>query len=157
MLNAKGDYALYVDADLSLPIQNLEKFLKYIPKYDIVIASRKVKDSNIEITQSIFRKSIGNMYSLIASLFIQDIKDTQCGFKLFNVKKTRILFKKQSLNRFSFDVEILYLAKKEKLKIKEVGIRLVNSSKTSIHLLRDPIYMLIELMKLGFNIISGKY
>lgn len=158
ILKAKGDYALFLDADLSLPIENLGKFLKFIPEYDIVIASRKKHDSTLSKDQSDFRKLAGKIYSKFVKLMIiSKFDDTQCGFKLFNIKKTKKLFVKQTIFRFSFDVEILYLANKSKLKIKELGIELKNNPDSSINIIKDSIIMIKDILKIKLNDLLKKY
>ena len=121
MLASKGDYVLFSDADLSTPIEEIHNLMKYSKDYDVVIASRAVKESKVETISS--RKFLGRVFNFIANiLIVRGIKDTQCGFKLFSKEAARKIFTKQTINGWAFDVEILFLAKKFKYKIKEVGV-----------------------------------
>jgi len=104
MLAAKKKYVLFSDADLSTPIEELEKFSKFKEKYDIIIASRALKQSNIKESQPFYRVLMGKTFNLIVNLVLfLGIHDTQCGFKLFSRKSAQEIFKKQTFERFSFD------------------------------------------------------
>ena len=106
---SKGDYILFTDADLSTPIGKIEKCMKYVNSYDIIIASRALKDSIIPVKQPFYRIFMGKTFNLFVQLFsVRGIKDTQCGFKLFNRKAVDIIFPLQRLNDFCFDVELFF-------------------------------------------------
>ena len=157
-LHCKGDYALISDADLSTPISEIEKLKKYLPEYDIAIASRKKKDSKITEKQPIWRIFAGNIFPiLVRLLLIGDIKDTQCGFKLFNVSKCKEIFEKQTLDGFCYDVEILFNAKKHNLRIKEIGVHWNNDSETKLNLVKDSVRMFVDLIKIRVNNLRGLY
>jgi dolichyl-phosphate beta-glucosyltransferase len=158
MLECRGDYALFSDADLSTPIEQLDNFLKYVPRYDIIIASRKKKGSIVVEKQPFYRVFAGKIFPFISRFATGiDINDTQCGFKLFNMKKCRFVFKKQQLSGFSFDVEILYIALKHNLLIKELGVRWYNDTETKLHILRDPFLMFLDLIRIRINDAKGLY
>ncbi len=158
MLHCKGDYALFTDADLSTPIEEIEKFLAIIPEYDIILGSRRTKESNVVEKQTPWRIMAGNIFPFLVSFFINlKIKDTQCGFKLFNMKKSRKIFKKQKIFGFGFDVEILFLANKYNLKIKEIGVEWYNDSSSKVRLFKDSFSMLFELIKIRLNDFAKKY
>ncbi|MEM3373893.1 MAG: glycosyltransferase family 2 protein [Candidatus Woesearchaeota archaeon] len=157
-LNSKYDYVLFTDADLSTPIEELDKFLPHLKNYDIIIGSRRLKDSNVVQKQKIFRVIAGNIFPLLVSIIMPlGIKDTQCGFKLFNRKKCLKIFKKLTIKRFSFDVELLYLAKKYNLKIKEVGINWYNNSLSKVKFFKDAFNMFIDIIKIRVNDIKKYY
>ena len=152
-LNSKGKYVLFSDADLSTPIEELDNFLKY-KHFDIIIGSRKTKDSHLEVQQPTFRVLAGNILPFIVKLLIlPDINDTQCGFKLFNRKTCTIIFKKQKINGFCFDVELLYLAKKYNLKINELGVHWYNDVDSKVQLIKHSFEMFFDLLKIK----TGKY
>ncbi len=158
ILYSKGDYSLFTDADLSTPIEELEKLSGYLPKYDIVIGSRKAEESKIVESQPFWRVFAGNMFPLVVKILMgMNIKDTQCGFKLFNMKTCRKIFEKQGINGFGFDVELLYLAKKHNLKIKDVGVKWYNDSETKVKFIRHSASMFFELVKIKFNGLRGRY
>lgn len=127
VLEAEGDQILFTDADLATPIEELGKLKEKINEgYDLAIASRVHEDGRDErsSTQSMFRRLMGKVFNLLVSaLVISGFKDTQCGFKLFKAQAAKKIFLKQRIKRIGFDVEILYLAKKNNLKIAEVPIK----------------------------------
>ncbi len=157
VLNSKGDLILFTDADLSTPIEELDGFLELIKKYDIVIASRKEKDSIIIEKQNSFRVFAGNIFPIIVRLLLlPKIKDTQCGFKLFRKSAIRI-FKRQRIMGWAFDVEILFIAKKLGYSIKEKGVTWVNDKSSKVSLVKDSLSMLIEVIKIRLNSFFKKY
>jgi dolichyl-phosphate beta-glucosyltransferase len=159
MLLANGDYLLFSDADLSTPIEEIEKFIKVMKKgYDIVIASRNMKDSIIPIKQPFFRKFLGQVFPLIVNLLIlPGYKDTQCGFKLFKKEVAIKIFSKQKINDFGFDVEILFIAKKYGYKIKEIPVIWSNSLVSKVSPLLDSIRMFLDILKIRLNDIKNTY
>ena len=151
ILNAKKNLVLFSDADLSTPIEELNSLLKYTDDYDIVIGSRRMKKSVIKIKQPLYRRLPGNMFPILVNFIIlKDIRDTQCGFKLFKRNSARAIFKKQKIDGFCFDVEIMYLAKKEGYKIKEVPVAWTNFRDSKVNPLVDSIKMFVDLMKIRF-------
>lgn len=158
MLHAKGDLLLFSDADLSTPIDELSNFLKYVKDYDVLIASRNMKESDIRIKQPFFRSALGRIFPLFVNLLlIKGIKDTQCGFKLFNRECARRIFAKQRINRFAFDAEILFIAKKCGYRIKEIPVVWENDTLSKVNPLTDPPKMLFELLRIRFNYLLGRY
>lgn len=131
-----GDYVLFMDADSSTDISELNKFIPFLNNsYDCVIGSRYLPDSVISIKQSIFRifaSRIGNI--LIQLLILPNIKDTQCGFKIFKRKVIDRVYNDLKIDGFSFDIEILYLIKKYGFKIKEIGIYWKNMNHSTVTL-----------------------
>jgi len=150
MLAAKGQYLLITDADLSTPIEEVRRFLRYLEAGDdIVIGSRALEDSKIEIHQSFYREIMGRVYNLIARAFsFKGIMDSQCGFKCFKSQVAKELFGLQKINGFSFDAEILFLAQKKGYKIREEPVIWRNSSQSRVQLIRDPIAMFFDLIKI---------
>ncbi|OGX15624.1 MAG: hypothetical protein A2166_02510 [Omnitrophica WOR_2 bacterium RBG_13_41_10] len=153
VLESRGDYVLFSDADLSTPIEEIEKFFPHFNKgYDIVIGSRALKDSQILLKQPWYRKNMGKIFNLLVRLFIiKGIKDTQCGFKCFRKEVAHKIFSLQRLNGFCFDVEILYIAKSLGYKIKEVPIIWLNCLQSRVAIFNDSICMFFDLFKIKFN------
>jgi dolichyl-phosphate beta-glucosyltransferase len=157
-LACKGDYMLFTDADLSTPIEELDRLLAFLPGYDILIASRKEPGSKIIEKQPYIRRLAGNLFPIIVRLMTGTrIKDTQCGFKLFDMKRCRVLFQKQSIEGFSFDVELLYQAERRGLKIKEIPVFWCNDSKTKVKLIKDSAAMFAGILKIRKNDMMGHY
>lgn len=151
VLEAKGDYILFSDADLSTPIEEVEKLLLGVKEeeHDIAIASRGLPGSKIVVSQPWYRQLVGRFFPLLVHLLVfKDVKDTQCGFKLFKRDVARELFSSQKITGFSFDVETLYLAKKRGYRIKEVPVVWFNSRESQVRILRDSFLMLKDLWRI---------
>jgi len=159
VLASRGDFLLTCDADQSTPIEELEKLFQFLHKeFDIVIGSRGLRESDIVVRQPWYRERMGKTFNmLVRALVIEGFKDTQCGFKLFRGDVARGLFRKSLISGFSFDVEILFLAKKEGFRIKEVPVRWLNSPHSRVRIVRDSMKMFIELFKIRAYWLSGKY
>jgi len=150
MLEAIGECQLFSDADLSTPIGELDKFWKYLNEdYDIVIGSRALKDSVLEVRQPFYREFMGRAFNFIVRFILGfKIKDTQCGFKIFKKDVAKHIFSIQKIEGWSFDVEILYIASKLDYKIKEVPVRWINSPSSKVNPLKDALKMFIDVSRL---------
>lgn len=158
-LKAKGKYILFSDADLSTPIEEIDKFLLFLENgYDLTIASRFLPDSNLAIPQPWHRKLMGLFFRyLVHFIVISGFSDTQCGFKCFKKDVAYNIFSRQQLIGFGFDVELLFIAKKLHYKVKEVGITWRDSEGTRLNPLIHPLRMLIDLFKIRLYHIKGVY
>ncbi|MBI4971388.1 MAG: glycosyltransferase family 2 protein [Candidatus Omnitrophica bacterium] len=150
MLAASGKYILFTDADLSTPIRELNRMIPYLEDgYDIVIGSRAVQDPVVKRDMVWYREIMGRTYNLFAQLILfPGITDSQCGFKCFKHDVARDLFSRQKLEGFSFDGEILYLARKQKYRIKELAVHWFQDPKSKVKLFKDSIRMFFELIKI---------
>lgn len=159
VLASRGGLVLISDADLSTPLEELERLVPFIhSSYDIVIGSRGLRESRIIERQPWYREGMGRVFNIfVRMIIIRDIKDTQCGFKLFKGDIARDLFSKSCIDGFSFDVEVLYLAKKAGYKIKEAPVQWINSPFSRVELISDPLKMFFELLKVRVNALAGKY
>ncbi|MBT7903010.1 glycosyltransferase family 2 protein [Candidatus Woesearchaeota archaeon] len=159
ILNAKYPLVLFSDSDLATPIEEILKMLKYIPKYDIIIASRNLKKSDVRVKQSWYRQIMGKTFPIIVNMLaVPGIRDTQCGFKLFKTDLAKKIVSKQTINRWAFDVELLFIARKMNLKIKEVPIIWIDKEGSTItNPLRDATKMLKDVIKIQLNNFKGKY
>ncbi|MEK7845778.1 MAG: dolichyl-phosphate beta-glucosyltransferase [Nitrospinota bacterium] len=158
-LEAKGDYIIFTDADLSTPIDEIEKLLKWLEEgYDIVIGSRAIKESDIQIHQPWYRETMGKTFNLFVQVIaVKGIKDTQCGFKGFKKEAVQPVFTRQTINGFSFDVEVLYIATRLGYKIKEVPIRWLNRAESKVNPLTHPLQMLTDLIRIRMLDWKGIY
>ncbi len=158
VFNSSGSLILFSDVDLSTPIEELDKFLKYIRKYDAVIASRYLPESNVKVKQPLPRIIAARTFNLIIRIILGlKYKDTQCGFKLFKRGVALKLFKNQRINGFAFDAELLFLARKFKFNVKEVGVVWINSRKNRFNALREPPKMLKDIIRIRVNDLKGRY
>ncbi len=147
--DARYEWMLMIDADFSTDICELEKLIQYIADYDVIIGSRGLSDSIIEVHQVWYKETLGKVGNfLIRKILGLSIRDTQCGFKLFN-KMFKHFLDEQVTRRFSFDFELLYIAKKHDLKIKEVPVRWVNDTSSTV-LLFDYARVLYDLLHIRF-------
>ena len=158
MLHAKGKYRFVADADLSMSIDQLDRFLP--PNQvdaDIVIGSREAYGSE-RVGEPMKRHSMGRCFNLMVRLIVlKDIQDTQCGFKCFRGDVADKIFPLQTTNGFSFDVEILFIAQKMGMDIKELGICWSYNEGSKIRLIKDSISMLKDLCLVRWNSLTGKY
>jgi dolichyl-phosphate beta-glucosyltransferase len=137
LLEARGEYRLFMDADNSTGIKEIENFLPYFMQgYDIVIGSRDIKGSLITNPQPFYRRILGSVYGFISKLItgLWEFKDTQCGFKMFAAKAVIDVVPRCQINGWSFDSEILLAAKKRGYKIKEAPVRWENDARSKVRL-----------------------
>jgi dolichyl-phosphate beta-glucosyltransferase len=159
MLEARGRLALFTDADLSSPIEELEKLLAAIRAgNDVAIGSRALDRSLIETHQSRLRELAGIIFNGFVRLFTGlPYHDTQCGFKIFVREPSRIVFEQQRIEGFGFDPEILFLAKRHGLRGAEVPVRWAHDPATKVHVVRDSLRMFGDLIYIRWNWLRGLY
>lgn len=146
---AQGDTLFFTDADLSTPIKELDRFLAEIKKVDVVIGSRSIAGANVRISEPRYREGLGKLFNLFLRLFfLPDFIDTQCGAKMFRKEVALNIFQYQKMNGYSFDVEILTIAKKLGYKILEMPITWDYSSDTRVRTFRDGFRMVFDLFKI---------
>jgi len=148
---AKGDVALFSDADLSTPIEEMTKLISPIElgEFDITFGSRALDRSLIGEHQPWRREQSGKVFNLIVRLATGlPFWDTQCGFKAFNMNKFRRLLPLMKINRFGFDVEFLYVAQKHKLRLKEIPVRWNHREASRVSFLRDSHKMFREVLQI---------
>ncbi|MBC7349166.1 MAG: glycosyltransferase family 2 protein [Candidatus Aminicenantes bacterium] len=149
-LQSRGELVLFTDADLSTPIEELEKFLPLAREgYEVVIGSRALPESEIKERQGWLRERLGKSFNLLVRLLVlKGFKDTQCGFKLFQKEAAREIFFRLETEGFAFDVEVLLLARKLGYKIAQVPVVWVNHPESRVQLVRGSLKMLGELIKI---------
>ena len=147
---AGGKFILFTDADFSTPIEELQKLLGFLNAgYDIAIGSRSLKDSKLIKRQNIFRMYMGKFFNLMVRLITGlNFVDTQCGFKMFTGGAKNLLLPYLKIDDFSFDVEILYTAKKLGMKVKEVPVSWINSPDSKVRIIKDSMKMFFTLIKI---------
>ncbi len=159
MLEAKGDYRLFTDADNSTTIDHLEKFWPHTKEgYDVVIGSIEIEGAKIHEDAGGYRRLFGKMSKYVIRILadLWEIKDSQRGFKLFTEKAAEKIFFKQTIMRFGFDIEVLILAKKMGFKIKEVPVDWRNPGESKVTL-KSYVRTFQELLKIKWNFITNKY
>lgn len=159
MLHARGDIVLFSDADLSSPIAEADKLFAAIRNgSDVAIGSRWLK-ADLQIKrQPIHRQLFGRIYNLLLRLILGlNFKDTQCGFKAFTRESAAKLFTLQQIERWGFDPELLYLAKKCGYSVAEVPVAWSHREGTRINPFRDGVRMFGEILTIRWNALRGKY
>ena len=159
MLEAKGEWCLFTDADLSSPIGELEKLWDAAARgrVQVAIGSRAVDRSLVGVHQSPLRELSGRMFNLAMRIMTGlPFKDTQCGFKLFEARVGREVFSRQQLDGFGFDVEVLFIARRLGYKAVEVPVRWDNVEGTKVSLFLG-VAAFLDPLKVRWNAITGKY
>jgi glycosyltransferase involved in cell wall biosynthesis len=157
-LEAAGEIVLFTDADLSAPIEEADKLLSKMGEYDVAIGSRAVNRELIEVHESRFREFAGIVFNRIVRILLWlPFVDTQCGFKAFRREKCKIIFEQQTIERFGFDPELLYLARHHGLRTVEVAVRWAHSPATKINMWRDSLQMFLDVLIIRWNAMRGRY
>ena len=159
MLEAKGDWRLFTDADLSAPIDELPKLTQAVAdgKFTVAIGSRAIDPSLIGIHQPGFRENAGRAFNAVMRMAVGlPIADTQCGFKLFRGDVAELVFSRQRLERFGFDVEVLYIAAKYGHKIAEIPVRWNHAEGSKVGMLNG-LQAFTELAQVRWNDLRGYY
>lgn len=158
MLVARGEYRFICDADLSMPIEDLAKFLPpALADFDIAIGSREAPGA-IRYNEPPYRHIGGRAINLAIRFFIlPGLQDTQCGFKCFRAETTQMLFEQQTQMGWSFDIELLYLARRKKLRIREIPIHWYFDAGSKVNAIRDALRMISDIFRIHLNAIRGIY
>jgi glycosyltransferase involved in cell wall biosynthesis len=158
IMNSFGKYVLFTDVDLSTPIEEVEKLFPYIEKYPVIIGSRYLKKDSIKIAQPLSRRIISRAGNLFVKTFLGfPYKDTQCGFKLFESNASKDIFKRSTINRWGFDMEILAIAKLLGYKVKEVPVNWYDDPRSQVRAGRAAANTIKEVIKIKDNIKKGVY
>jgi dolichyl-phosphate beta-glucosyltransferase len=159
MLHARGEIMLFSDADLSSPIEETDKlFAALAAGADVAMGSRWLRADLQTQRQPLYRQLYGRIFNLALRLILGlRYRDTQCGFKAFTRPAAQSIFPLQHIERWGFDPEILFIARKFGLKVDEVPVQWAHSEGTRLHPLRDGIRMFLELLKIRWYALTGKY
>jgi glycosyltransferase involved in cell wall biosynthesis len=158
MQEARGRVALFTDADLSAPIEEADKLIDALDTYDVAIGSRAMDRSLISVHESPFREFAGIIFNKIVRMILWlPFVDTQCGFKAFRRERCSIIFEQQTIERFGFDPELLYLARHHGLRAVEIPVRWGHSPATKVSMLRDSVQMFIDVFTIRWNSLRGHY
>jgi len=159
MLKALGDWRLFSDADLSTPIEELEKLWCEAArgKNEVAIGSRALDRSLIGVHQPGLRETMGRIFNAVMRLATGlHISDTQCGFKLFRGDVAEEVFSRQTLERFGFDAEVLYIAARRGYHIAEIPVRWTHVDGSKVGMLTG-LHAFGELLEIRLNSLRGKY
>jgi len=158
MLAAGGEYRFMCDVDFSMPVEEINRFLPpLLSAYDVAIASREAPGAK-RFNEPAFRHIVGRFYNwLIRLTALPGLHDTQCGFKCFRGDLVQELFSCQTISGWSFDVEILFIARQRGYRIVEVPIPWYFNSESKINVWRDSLRMAVDLITIRRNHLQGKY
>jgi len=162
ILSASGDYRVFTDADNSTSINHLERMLpEFKNGFPVVIGTRDKRDHKEAVQafpQSTPRRTLGDIFNLFvqAILGLWGTWDTQCGFKGFTAEAAEKIFKKCKIDRFAFDPEIIIIAKKAGCGIKKIPVYWINDPESKVGV-KSMVKMAIDLLKIRWNMIKGKY
>jgi glycosyltransferase involved in cell wall biosynthesis len=158
VLEARGEYRFICDADLSMPIAELEKFLPpVLNDFDVAIGSREAPGA-ARYNEPYYRHWGGRAINLaIRFLILPGLNDTQCGFKCFHTGAAEYLFRQQTLMGWSFDIEILYLARRKHLRIKEIPVQWYFDADSKVNAVRDALRMIGDIFRIHINALRGRY
>jgi dolichyl-phosphate beta-glucosyltransferase len=159
MLNALGEVVVFSDADLSSPIEEMPKLLTTLAAgADIAIGSRWLRAELQTQRQSLHRQLFGRVFNLLLRIILGlRFKDTQCGFKAFTRRAAQTILPLQRIERWGFDPEILFLARKFGFRVEEVAVLWGHSGETRIHPLMDGARMFQEMLRIRWYDLTGKY
>ena len=154
-----GDYIIFMDADISVPLNNIDKFMKEFNKgADVVIASRRVRGAKIEVHQPWHREIMGRVYTKLTQIVTGvKIPDFTCGFKGFSSNAAKKIFRSSVINRWAYDSEIMYLAKKYGYEIIQVPIVWKNREDTRVKLRSVILESFKDLLSIRVNDLKGLY
>jgi dolichyl-phosphate beta-glucosyltransferase len=159
VLASRGDWVLFSDADLSTPIEEVEKLVaKADEGFPVTIGSRTIRGANVEVHQPWYRELMGKTFNaFVRMIALGGFVDTQCGFKCFRGDAARMIFERTRIKRFAFDVETLVIARRLALPIAEVPIRWLNEPHSRVAIFRDSLRMLLDLFRIRWYALSGRY
>lgn len=158
MLAAKGNFRFMCDIDFSMPVSEINRFFPpLLEDADVAIASREAKGAQ-RYNEPPLRHTIGRVFNwLIRVLALPEYHDTQCGFKCFTAQAAEMLFPRQTIRGWTFDVEILFLARQFGLRVVEVPIPWYYNPESKIHVLRDSFQMALDLLYIRWRAWQGYY
>ncbi|HKW19427.1 MAG TPA: dolichyl-phosphate beta-glucosyltransferase [Terriglobales bacterium] len=159
MLKANGELLLFTDADLSAPIEQADKLFAAVESgADVAVGSRWLQPNLQAHRQSLLRQFYGRSFNLVLRILLGlKFKDTQCGFKAFRRDAAGKLFLLQTIDGWGFDAELLYVAHRIGMKVREIPVVWSDAEGTRIHPLRDGLKMITEVLVIRWNALNGKY
>lgn len=158
MLEAKGEYRFMCDADLSMPIEEVNRFFPpALTDFDIAIGSREVKGAR-RFNEPLHRHLGGRLINLMIRLLIlPPLQDTQCGFKCFRAPIAEDLFRRQTLDGWSFDIELLFVAYRRGYRVAEIPVDWYYRAESKVSAVRDAMWMLKDVFRIRANARAGAY
>jgi dolichyl-phosphate beta-glucosyltransferase len=151
-LASRGREVLLLDADLSTPIEELAKLRPHLAEAEVVLGSRAVSGARVTRHQPFYRETMGRIFNLLIRLLgVRGFRDTQCGFKLLQGEAARRLFAELTIERFAYDVELVWLARRHGYRVVEVGVAWADSPKSKVNLLTDSARMFVDVIAMRWR------
>lgn len=158
MLEAKGKYVIFMDADLSVPLSFIRPMISKLKKSDVVIGTRRVTNSKIVVHQPLIRESLGRVFTKLTQVMTNTkLSDYTCGFKGFSYEAAQKVFSNALINRWAYDSEIMFLANKYGFKIREMPVEWYNRAESKVNLKNAIITSLRDLFVIRINNLKGRY
>ncbi len=159
VLAATGSCVLFSDVDFSTPLHEVERFLAAIANgLDVVVGSRALPDSDVRVRQAWWRQSMGRSFNVMMRAVIDiEMRDTQCGFKCFRREAARAIFSRAQIDRYAFDVEVLWVAQRLGLRVGELPVIWADDRQSKVHPIRDSLRMLLDLAAIRRHDARGAY
>lgn len=159
MQTAAGDFRVFYDADASTPIEEVEKLWPlFNDGADVVIGSRSLPQSDVQVHQTWYREDMSRAFNIMLRVLrLTHFADTQCGFKGFTAAACQVVFPRQTVERFSFDAELLFIAQKHGLRIDQVPVRWINSPLTRVNPITDASRTFFDILSIHIKDWSGRY
>jgi glycosyltransferase involved in cell wall biosynthesis len=159
LLQSAGEYVMFTDADLSAPIEEATRLFEALDAgADVAIGSRWLDKQRQIVQQPLYRRFFGRCFNWVTRKIMGlPYRDTQCGFKAFKREAAQTIFRLQTIERWGFDPEILFIARKLKLKVAEVPVTWGHDERSRISYLKDGMKMLEEMAQIRGNSMRGRY
>lgn len=158
MLSATGKHRLFMDLDLSVSPQFWLTAKKYLSNSPVIIAVRRLPESNIAVHQPFIRENMGRIFTWLSQTILETpISDFTCGFKVFSAESALQIFSRSRIDRWGFDSEILFLAHGLGYKITQLPVVWVNDTNTRVHLVRDAFTSFLDLLFIKIYSLLGVY
>lgn len=159
MQSAHGEYLLFADADCSTPIAELDRLLAAVQGggADVAIGSRRAAGSQVSNRSRLRRTATAGLRVLVQNLLGTRVEDTQCGFKLFTREAADQLFTRQTINGFSFDLELLFLSNRLGLEVAEVPVRWYDAPGSKVDPIQEARRFIRDMFRIRFNALRGVY
>ena len=159
MLRAQGAYRIFMDADLAVPVSYIGECIDVLKQgADVVIGSRHLPGACSKIQEETLRRALGGIYRrLVLSSFGLTVSDITCGLKGFRAAATDLVFTRSRIDRWGYDAEILFLAQKLDMVIREIPVHWYHSFDSDVHILKDSIRTFAEMVQIYLQYIAGRY
>lgn len=155
---ATGDWIVFFDIDLATPLKEFDHLRSIMEKDDqVIIGSRRLAESHIQKYESSVRTMLGQGFTLLSNMLVPGIKDFTCGFKCFSRSAAQKIFPVARIDRWGFDTELLFIAHKKHIPIKQMGVEWAHDDDSRVHVLKSIITSAKELLEIELNYIRRKY